>query len=355
LGATSCVRSDTFAAPALDDDFDQLIELAASHERSQWWPAVEKLGQMAATDDRVRIEVWQRAKVNTLGMRFVLVQSGTFVMGPDTRRVFNIQWFHSVKITQPYYMSVTEVTNSQFKSLVPGFRVDTQYSPDRDSPAVNVSWEEADRFCRLLSEREGAPYRLPTEAEWEYACRAGSTGSYCFGSDPTKLPEYAWCNYTNGRASPVAMLKPNDWGIYDMHGNVFEWVADWFSFSPNYYWECAKKGTVQDPKGAERGSTHVLRGGGWQVRDPLVLTSTARFRLPTFDRRFFSGDPVGFRQTIGFRVVRSDPAGSCASGREKGTQLVSATTMPRAPTPGPGLSGRRSGKRCQERMALPPI
>lgn len=194
------------------------------------------------------------------------------------------------------------MTNAQYQQMFPQFKVDAEYSPDPASPAVRVSWKDAVRFCKLLSGKENVVYRLPTEAEWEYACRAGTKTLYSFGFKPDRLPEFAWCNYVNGRASPVAMLKPNAWGIYDMHGNAFEWVSDWYSRS--YYSECAAKGTVQDPKGPQRGWTHVLRGGGWQVRNPLALTSTFRIPLPTFDRRPFSPDPVGLRQTIGFRVVR---------------------------------------------------
>lgn len=304
LGATSCAHSQKVSHSPMSNDLDRLITLSQSDKRTQWWPAAHKLGRIAAADDVLREEIWQRAQVNTLGMKFADVKPGTFEMGPDFHRIFSPQWAHSVRLTQPYYLSVTELTNTQFQQLFPEFKRDSKYSPDPDSPAVKVSWEDADRFCELLSEQEGVHYRLPTEAEWEYGCRAGSTARYCFGNDPIKLPEFAWCDYTNGKASPVALLKPNDWGIYDMHGNAFEWVADWFSRA--YYGECLKKGTVQDPKGPKRVRTHVLRGGGWQVSNRSALTSTARFPLPTFDRRPFDPDPVGFRQTIGFRVVR-DP------------------------------------------------
>jgi len=285
---------------------DELIQLSQSDSRSQWWPAVQELGRIARTNDTAREEIWRRARVNTLGMKFVLVEPGTFMMGPDLHFLFDIQWPHLVRITRPYYIGVTETTNAQFQQLVPEFMVELKYSPHPDSPAVKVSWNDAERFCKLLSKREGAVYRLPTEAEWEYACRAGTTTRYCFGNglgrEREKLSDYAWWNYTNGRASEVALLKPNNWGIYDMHGNAFEWVSDWYSRS--YYGECAKRVLVEDPKGPEGWRVHVLRGGGWQVRNHMALTSTARFPLPTFDRKPFDPDPVGLRQTIGFRVVR---------------------------------------------------
>ncbi|MBU0704246.1 MAG: formylglycine-generating enzyme family protein [Chloroflexi bacterium] len=250
-----------------------------------------------------REDVWARARVNTLGMRFVQVAPGVFTMGPDVHRVFSAETEHRVEITEGFFIGVTEVTNAQFRQLVPSFRPDIRYSPDPDSPAVNVSWEEADRFCTLLSEKEGAPYRLPTEAEWEFACRAGTTTLFSFGDDPTDLPQFGWHYYTNGRASRVAMLRPNPWGIYDMHGNAVEWVSDWFSRS-SYYLDCALRGVVQDPQGPSQGRTHVLRGGGWPARNPRACSSTARCPLPRYDHSPGRTREAGFRQVVGFRVVR---------------------------------------------------
>lgn len=302
LKAASHAYSQAAADSAMPEDLDRLIELSQLDERTQWWPAVQDLGRLARTNEALRAEIWERAKVNTLGIKFVYVEPGAFTMGPDLMNPYDIQVAHPVKVTRGYYMAVTEVTNAQFREIFPKFSVEAKYSPGPDYPAVKVSWEKADRFCALLSAREGVRYRLPTEAEWEYACRAGTTTQYCFGDNRAKLAEYGWWNYTNGRASEVALLKPNNWGIYDMHGNAFEWVSDWYS--DEYYSECATKGTVEDPKGPERGFGHVLRGGAWQVRNHEALTSTARSPLSIFDRKPFARDPVGFRQTIGFRVVR---------------------------------------------------
>lgn len=310
LIGTSCVRPHAPIITVEADELDKLIRLSQSDERSQWWPTVEHLGKIADMDDAIRDKIWVRAKVNTLGMKFAEVPPGTFVMGPDTHRICDIQKAHPIEITQGYFMAVTEVTNTQFQQLSPKFEADSRYSPDPDSPAVNVSWEDADRFCKLLSQKEGVLYRLPTEAEWEYACRAGTKTLFCFGEDPTKLAQYGWYDYARcGKASRVAMLKPNDWGIYDMHGNAVEWVFDWYS--KTYYSECAVKGIVQDPKGPEQGRTlpyltptHVLRGGGWPARNPLACSSTARCPLPRFDRAPFSNDEAGFKQVVGFRVVR---------------------------------------------------
>ncbi|MCK4659881.1 MAG: formylglycine-generating enzyme family protein [Phycisphaerae bacterium] len=260
---------------------------------------------MADKDEILRQEVWVQARVNTLGMKFALINPGTFTMGPDKHRIANVQKAHQVEISQGYFISVTEITNTQFRRLFPEYTVDAEYSPDRDSPAVSVSWDDAHAFCKLLSEKEGAVYRLPTEAEWEYACRAGSTTHWSLGLFRLGLDEYGWCEDSTGRASRVAALKPNEWGIYDMRGNVLEWVSDWYS--DTYYAQCASKGVVHDPIGPAQGWSHVLRSGAWLADNPMACTCTTRFPLPIFDRVPFSGKGAGFRQVVGFRVVRELP------------------------------------------------
>jgi len=129
----------------------------------------------------------------------------------------------------------------------------------RQKPVVDVSWNDAVAFCEKLSEvaeekAAGRFYRLPTEAEWEYACRAGTTTEYSFGDSESQLGEYAWYNKNSeGKVQPVGLKQPNAWGFYDMHGNVFEWCADWYSdFS---------SGSVTDPAGPPVGSNRIARGG----------------------------------------------------------------------------------------------
>jgi formylglycine-generating enzyme required for sulfatase activity len=120
-----------------------------------------------------------------------------------------------------------------------------------------VSWEDAQEFITKLNERIGENrYRLPTEAEWEYACRSGSSGTYCFGDDESLLGGYAWY-YSNSdsKTHPVGERKPNAWGLYDMHGNVWEWCQDWY--------EDYSQGSVIDPVGPSSGTIRVYRGGGW--------------------------------------------------------------------------------------------
>ncbi len=282
-------------------DLDALVSEARTGERDRWMPASERIGALAANNEAARQGVWAEARVNTLGMKFAEVPAGRFTMGPDRHRVFDVPPAHSVTISRGFFISVTEVTNTQFKRLFPKFESST-YSIDPDSPVTGVSWDEADRFCKALSKREGVRYRLPTEAEWEYACRGGSDTLFSFGDDVSALARFGWFDRPREKASRVALLQPNGLGVYDMHGNAVEWVSD--RYSRTYYSECADKGEVLDPQGPPSGRTHVLRGGGWPAREARACSSTARAPLPLFDRAPGQGDVVPFRQAVGFRVAR---------------------------------------------------
>ena len=126
-----------------------------------------------------------------------------------------------------------------------------------DCPVENVSWNDVQKFIKKFNSREGSgKYRLPTEAEWEYACRAGSTARFCFGNNADSLGNYAWYYNSVGKTHPVAQRNPNAWGLYDMHGNVWEWCQDWKGNYPS--------GSVIDPKGHSSGSGRVFRGGSWR-------------------------------------------------------------------------------------------
>jgi formylglycine-generating enzyme required for sulfatase activity len=126
-----------------------------------------------------------------------------------------------------------------------------------DCPVENVSWDDAQEFIKKLNRMDKVDqYRLPTEAEWEYSCRAGSTQSYCFGEGEAELGQYAWyADNSQKSTNPVGRLKPNAWGLHDMHGNVYEWCQDWYGEYPH--------GPVTDPKGPSAGKYRVLRGGSW--------------------------------------------------------------------------------------------
>jgi formylglycine-generating enzyme required for sulfatase activity len=133
----------------------------------------------------------------------------------------------------------------------------SKFKGDPNRPVESVSWDDVQEFLRRLNAKEGG-YRLPTEAEWEYAARAGSTTAYSFGDGESQLGQYAWYD---GNASntthPVGRLQPNAWGLYDMHGNVWEWVQDWY--------ESYASDTVRDPTGPLSGSYRVIRGCGWGI------------------------------------------------------------------------------------------
>jgi len=177
---------------------------------------------------------------------------------------------------------------------------------ENQHPAMGMTWHNAMTFCRWLSKKTGKEYRLPTEAEWEYACRAGSTSAFCFGDDPEKLKEAAWYQQTaDSETSAVGKKKPNAWGLYDMSGNVREWVFDFYS--PDAYKQAAEKTPAVNPKGPETGQVHVARGGDYSCL-PKELRCAAR----AFELKWWrSGDPqipksiwwLPEMDIIGFRVA----------------------------------------------------
>jgi len=190
-------------------------------------------------------------------MKFTCIPAGEFMMGlPESekdRRGDEPQ--HQVRITKPFWLGMTEVTQGQYQQVM---GQNPSHFKDERRPVEEVSWEDAVEFCRKLSKMEGQTYRLPTEAEWEYACRAGTLTRYCFGDDEASLGEYAWyLGKSGGTTHPVGEKTPNAWGLYDMHGNVSEWCQDWYS--RDYY----KQGPEADPKGPDKGRMRVSRGGHW--------------------------------------------------------------------------------------------
>ena len=215
----------------------------------------------------------------------VLVPSGKFVMGSPTSEVDrrdNEAQQHEVTLTKPYYMGRYEVTQEQWESVMGN---NPSLFEGTNLPVTNVSWEDCQEFIKKLNAKTNGGYRLPTEAEWEYACRAGTTTAYSFGAKIT--PKDA--NYNDsGTDEPVAVgsYKPNAFGLYDMHGNVWEWCEDWEADYP--------KGAVTDPKGPATGENRVLRGGSFFFSGSAARSS---FRLnfsPSY--RYYN---------FGFRLVRT--------------------------------------------------
>jgi len=209
---------------------------------------------------------------NSIGTKLVLIPAGEFMMGsPDRARDDEPEYFarenqkpqHRVRITRPFCLGMYEVTQAEWKEVIG--ESPSQFKGSR-RPVEMVTWEQVVEFCRRLSAREGKTYRLPTEAEWEYACRAGSTTQWCFGDSKADLRKYAWYSDNSAKTThPVGTKKPNAWGLYDMHGNVEEWCADWMGES--YY----KKSRLDDPTGpsqASIGDYRVCRGGHYADRPP---------------------------------------------------------------------------------------
>ena len=229
---------------------------------------------------------------NWQSIETVPIPGGSFLMGSedfdDTRPI------HRVTLS-PFEMGKYPITQAQYRAVMgdnpSNFKGDTL-------PVEQVSWDDAVSFCKKLSKQTGRIYRLPTEAEWEYACLAGSTGKYCFGDDKALLEKYA-CYYKNSgsKTHPVGEKLPNAWGLHEMHGNVWEWCSDWYD--KNYYAEFSKQGDAINPQGPAKGEYRVLRGGSW-----LDVQMFAR----AVYRSYFH--PALRLINIGFRVVLCRPPSS---------------------------------------------
>lgn len=277
------------------------IESARSMDRGEWFPAARLLGKKAASDSSLRRSIWKEVSINTLGMKFVRIEAGQFVMGPAYAHPLRPQSARTVQLSRSFYICVTETTNEQYAILNPSHKPHAQFSPDWEAPVVGLTWDQIQVFCKQLSDREDVVYRLPTEAEWEYVCRAGlpSPHRYSFGDDVDQLSQYAWHGRSRPCASPVALLRPNAWGVYDMHGNAFELVQDWFT----EYRKSTVETVTVDPVGPKHGLNHTLRGGEWYMQDVRGCECGFRYPWPLIAINIESGRPQ-LRETIGFRIVR---------------------------------------------------
>jgi formylglycine-generating enzyme required for sulfatase activity len=252
-------------------------------------------------------------------MKLVRIPAGEFMMGSSLsaektaeRYADKAEYFkdehpqHRVRITRPFYMGACEVTQEQYETVM---GESPSHFKGAKNPVESVSWNDATEFCNKLSGRTGRTVRLPTEAEWEYACRAGSTTAYCFGDSEAQLGDYCWFYLNSGKRTlpagtdwdarkvfgewgckthPVGQKKPNALGLYDMHGNVFEWCGDWYD--EDYY----ENRVMTDPTGPGNGKYRVLRGGSWS-HDTRSCRSANRGR----------NDPASTTGNYGFRVVVS--------------------------------------------------
>jgi formylglycine-generating enzyme required for sulfatase activity len=233
--------------------------------------------------------------VNSIGMEFVYIPPGTFTMGSpkDEPGRYNDEIQHEVTISKPFFMQTTEVTQGQWKAVM-GNNPSRFKDCGDNCPVESVSWNDIQDFIKKLNQKGEGTYRLPTEAEWEYAARAGTMTPFAFG----KCLSTDQANYNGNypledcpkgqwrqKTVPVGSFDPNAWGLYDMHGNVWEWCQDWYGDYPS--------SAVTDPTGAENGSVRVLRGGSWS-HDARDCRTASRNGSTPDDRSYFGG----------FRLVR---------------------------------------------------
>lgn len=229
--------------------------------------------------------------INSVGMAFELIPAGSFEMGiSETVKspCKNNLPRHRITITRPFYIGKYEVTQEQWYAVM---NKNPSKFKGKRNPVDRVSWLDVQEFIKELNEREKTHvYRLPTEAEWEYACRADTTTLYYFGDEVEQLPVYAWLHKNSDhRSHPVGQLEPNTWGLYDMLGNVWEWCQD--AYDRDYY----RDSPPLDPLGPALGNCRVLRGGSWISITPYRLRCCFRF--------FYTCS--GRLPNVGFRLVRT--------------------------------------------------
>jgi len=213
---------------------------------------------------------------NGATMKLVRIRPGKFMMGGEEGQ-------HEVTLSKPFYVGVTEVTQEQYQAVM---GTNPSSFKGATNPVDSVSWNDATEFCKKLSEKSRQAVRLPTEAEWEYACRAGSKTKFCFGDADEGLGDYAWYLDNSGdMMHPVGQKKPNAWCLYDMHGNAWEWCADGYGDYPD--------GAVTDPQGAASGSRRVLRGGSW-----YCVTDNCRAAYRRGGGPDYRGNRSGFRVVV---------------------------------------------------------
>jgi formylglycine-generating enzyme required for sulfatase activity len=221
--------------------------------------------------------------IDGIQIELVLIPAGEFDMGsPPSEVARNVDEgpVRRIRISSPFYIGRYEITQAQWKAVMGNIWSNFK---GIDLPVDAIPWSQAVEFCQRLSEREHETFRLPTEAEWEFANRAGSTTAYSFGDDRSSLAQHAWYN-SNSRhkTHPVGRKKPNAFGLYDMHGNVWEWCSDWYD---EYIVD-----SIIDPTGPSEGCSRILRGGSWFSTLDLCRSANRGWNTPNI-----RDDDVGFR------------------------------------------------------------
>jgi formylglycine-generating enzyme required for sulfatase activity len=279
----------TYAVPAAGFSGDNGFGIKPGSGKHIVWDAGVDWGGKYSVNMRFRVTA-----DDSLSETMVWIAPGTFTMGSNERHQ---QWREGpqtkVTISRGFGMSKYEVTQAQYKAVV---GTNPSRSKGDNKPVEQVSWNDAVSYCAKLTGKQkaagrlpvGYEYRLPTEAEWEYGCRAGTTTGFSFGDDESKLGEYAWYRDNSGNTThSVGEKKPNGWGLYDMHGNVWEWCQD-------RYGSKHPGGSVTDPQGPATGSQRVKRGAAWHSRAGYCRSGSR------YDDGYEAGGQSG---SVGFRPV----------------------------------------------------
>ena len=289
--------------PSTEEEMKAIEEIQAAIKRVQ----AEQEGKASAKAQEGDAAAASATMTNSVGMKLVWIPPGEFMMGSpssEPSRDDDEGPVHKVTITRGFWMGQYEVTQGQCRSM--GIRIPdrsmklgfpTLYWKGENFPVEGVGWHSATALCEKLSTKEGRTYRLPTEAEWEYACGGGSTSAYYYGEDAEKLSDYAWFIGSDERSAnvhPVGEKLPNRWGLYDMAGNVSEWCQDWYS--EDYY----AISPTRDPNGPLSGKFRVMRGGDWWSKADFCRSASRSWADPAYaGGRPDTETPVGY----GFRVV----------------------------------------------------
>jgi formylglycine-generating enzyme required for sulfatase activity len=272
------------------------------------------------------------------GGEMVLVPAGNLTMGDSAGR--DDETPHEVSVSA-FYLDKVPVTQELYTKVM---GVNPSKRKDPQCPVERTQWTDAVRFCNKCSELDGLTqcydldtwvcnfaadgYRLPTEAEWEYACRAGSTGRYGFDGDEAKLPQYAWLKpHSQGKTQPVGQKLANRWGLFDMHGNVWQWCNDWYG--ETYYKESPK----EDPRGPATGKTRVMRGGAWDTNADKCRAAYRHKDFPANSDICFGSDPYGFRRA---RTKDASPSRGVSVANPAGVAPVAESKTEKPPTPSIG-------------------
>ncbi len=272
-------------------EFSQALRLAVSSCEE------EQLERGDSPEPTQPTPVRDRFPDGTLGPAMVWLPGGTFRMGQDDSPHADEKPAHEVEVSG-FSIGQYPVTFEDYDWFCEATRgrkpSDLRGAEPPLGPVIDVSWEDATAYCEWLSKQTGVRYRLPTEAEWEYACRAGSAARYCFGEDEQQLEEYAWYSKNaGGKTHSVGEKRANAWRLHDLHGNILEWVQDWHA--NDYY----RRSPRENPTGPESGSSRVVRGGSWYVDAELCRSAYRDWLVP--GRR---------NRGLGFRLARD---GACPS------------------------------------------